>query len=171
LFARICSTVLPVRRFGLKSKVSKTQMSKQLARKNFLLLVVSLFFMCALWAQNQKDEPPPQSPPQPYKIPPEDAAKPNPVKPTAESLAKGKKLYGYDCAMCHGEKGDGKGDLAADMKNITDFTKPDVLKNRTDGELFYEIRNGKGDMPPEGDRAKNDDIWNMVNYIRSLAKK
>jgi mono/diheme cytochrome c family protein len=57
------------------------------------------------------------------------------------------------------------------MKNITDFTKPDVLKNRTDGELFYEIRNGKGDMPPEGDRAKNDDIWNMVNYIRSLAKK
>lgn len=102
---------------------------------------------------------------------PEDAAKVNPVKPTAESLAKGKKLYGYDCAMCHGEKGDGKGDMASDMKNVTDFTKPDALKNRTDGELFYAIRNGKGDMPPEGDRAKDDDIWNMVNYVRSLAKK
>jgi hypothetical protein len=46
------------------------------------------------------------------------------------------------------------------------------LKNRTDGELFYVTRNGKGsDMPPEDNRAKNDDIWNMVNYIRSFAKK
>jgi len=47
-----------------------------------------------------------------YKIPPEAAAKANPVKPGPESLAKGKKLYGFDCAMCHGESGDGKGDMA-----------------------------------------------------------
>jgi mono/diheme cytochrome c family protein len=57
------------------------------------------------------------------------------------------------------------------MKNVTDFTNPDALKNRTDGELFYVIRKGRGEMPPEGDRAKDDDIWNLVNYIRSLAKK
>jgi len=49
----------------------------------------------------------------------------------SESLAKGKKLYGFDCAMCHGESGDGKGDMATDMKDVTDFTKPDALKNRT----------------------------------------
>jgi mono/diheme cytochrome c family protein len=146
-------------------------MSNPDAVKKTLLLVMLLFFACALRAQNPKDQAPPQSQPQPYKIPPEDAAKVNPVRPTTESLAKGKKLYGFDCAMCHGEKGDGKGDMASDMKNVTDFTKPDALKNRTDGELFYAIRNGKGDMPPEGDRAKNDDIWNMVNYVRSLAKK
>jgi len=133
----------------------------------FVLLVV-LFFVSTLWAQ----QPPPAKSPAPeYKVPPEAAAKANPVKPTSESLAKGKKLYGFDCAMCHGANGDGKGDMASDMKNVTDFTKPDALKNRTDGELFYVIRNGKGDMPPEGDRAKDDDIWNMVNYIRSLAKK
>jgi mono/diheme cytochrome c family protein len=58
------------------------------------------------------------------------------------------------------------------MKNMPDFTHLDALKGRTDGELFYIIRNGKGeDMPPEGDRAKDEDIWNMVNYVRSLAKK
>ena len=45
------------------------------------------------------------------------------------------------------------------------------MKNRTDGEWFYIIRNGKGDMPPEGDRAKDEEVWNIVNYIRSLAKK
>jgi mono/diheme cytochrome c family protein len=45
------------------------------------------------------------------------------------------------------------------------------MKNHTDGELFTIIRKGKGDMPPEGDRAKNEDVWNLVNYIRSLSKK
>ena len=74
--------------------------------------------------------------------------------------------------MCHGKDGDGKGDMASDIKNVTDFTKPDALKNRSDGELFYIIRNGKGpDMPPEGDRAKDEDIWQLVNYIRMFAKK
>ena len=137
-------------------------------RKTPLVVLATLFFFgFALWAQKPKDQPPAGE----YKIPPEDAARVNPVKPSAESLAKGKKLYGYDCAMCHGKDGDGKGDMASDIKNVTDFTNPDALKNRTDGELFYVIRKGQGEMPPEGDRAKDDDIWNLVNYVRSFAKK
>ena len=129
-----------------------------------------LFLAFATTLVAQQSQPPAKA--SEYKIPPEAAAKVNPVKPTSESLAKGKKLYGYDCAMCHGKNGDGKGDMASDIKNVTDFTNPDALKNRTDGELFYITRNGKGDdMPPEGDRAKDEDIWNMVNYIRSFAKK
>ena len=40
----------------------------------------------------------------------------NPVKATPESIAQGKKYYGYDCAMCHGNNGDGKGDVAVDEK-------------------------------------------------------
>ena len=142
----------------------KNEMSKNALKNISLMFFGLIFFVFALWAQTKAPAPE-------YKVPPEAAAKANPVKPTSESLAKGKKLYGYDCAMCHGEKGDGKGDMASDMKNVTDFTNPDALKNRTDGELFYVIRTGKGEMPPEGDRAKDDDIWNMVNYIRSLAKK
>ncbi len=116
------------------------------------------------------DQPPAKTPPD-FKIPPEDAKRENPVKPTPESLAKAKKTYAIDCAMCHGEKGDGKGDMAADIKNVTDFTKPEALRDLTDGELFYIIRKGKGDMPPEGERAKNDDVWNLVNYVRAFSKK
>ena len=152
----------------MKHKVSQPALQKT-------PLVLLVLFLCAfaLWAQNPKDQPPAKAPAShaESKIPPEAAARVNPVKPAEESHAKGKKLYGFDCAMCHGEKGDGKGDMASDMKNVTDFTNPDALKNRTDGELFYVIRHGKGEMPPEGDRAKDEDIWNMVNYIRSLAKK
>ena len=108
----------------------------------------------------------------PFVIPADVAKEPNPVKPTAASIAEGKQMYGYDCAMCHGADGSGKGDLAVDMKlTLKDYRDAAALKDMTDGELFYIIQKGKGDMPSEGDRQKPDGIWNMVNYIRSLSKK
>lgn len=107
-----------------------------------------------------------------FVIPAEYAKKPNPVKATPESISEGKKMYGYDCAMCHGQKGDGKGDLAADMKTpMLDFRDPKGIQTQTDGELFYVIKNGKGEMPAEGTRAKPEQVWDMVNYVRSLSKK
>jgi mono/diheme cytochrome c family protein len=145
--------------------------------KKALFVLLTLFvFIFVLWAQqaqqDQKDQPPAQAPaPESKPAAPGNATKANPVKPTPESIAKGKKVYAIDCAMCHGDKGDGKGEMAADMKNVTDFTNPDAMKNRSDGDLFQVIRHGKGEMPPEGDRAKDDDIWNLVNYVRSFAKK
>ena len=144
----------------------KQETLRRVIGKRISLATLAIFlFVFGLWAQKQS-APPPEN-----KVPPEAAAKTNPVKPSEESLAKGKKMYGLDCAMCHGKDGDGKGDMASDIKNVTDFTNPSSLKGKTDGELFYVIRNGKGDMPPEGDRAKDDDIWNMVNYVKSMAKK
>jgi mono/diheme cytochrome c family protein len=94
------------------------------------------------------------------------------VKATADSIARGKKLYGYDCAMCHGKDGDGKGDVAEDMKlKIASFSDPAAMKGKTDGELYYSIKNGKGQMPPEGDRGKPEGLWDLVNYVRSFGSK
>lgn len=129
-----------------------------------LALIAVFVFVEALGAQ--QTPPPPET-----KVAPEEAQRANPVKPTQESLNKGKKLYAIDCAMCHGDNGDGKGDMASDIKNVTDFTNPDVQKKSTDGEWFSIIRKGKGEMPPEGPRAKDDDVWNLVNYLRSFGKK
>ena len=97
----------------------------------------------------------------------------NPITPTHDSQAHAKNVYAIDCAMCHGAKGDGKGDpgIISDMNlKMTDFTDPDTLKNRTDGELFYIIKNGQGKMPGE-DRANTNEIWNLVVYLRSMSKK
>ncbi len=101
------------------------------------------------------------------------AAMVNPVRATAESQAHAKLMYGIDCAMCHGEHGDGKGDVVADMKlSMKDWTaSPSVLDGMKDGEIFSTIKNGKDRMPPEGARAKDDDLWNLVIYVRSLGKK
>jgi mono/diheme cytochrome c family protein len=105
-----------------------------------------------------------------YPVPVAAAREPNPVKSTAESIAQGKKIYRYDCALCHGPTGDGKTEVAKDLK-IPDFTDPAALKDRTDGALFYIVKNGHDDMPREGDRVKPERLWDLVNYVRSLAKK
>ncbi|HLZ12563.1 MAG TPA: cytochrome c [Candidatus Acidoferrum sp.] len=107
-----------------------------------------------------------------------DAAKPasanrkNPVAPTAESLAAAKKMFGYDCAMCHGAAGDGKGDMVESMKlTMKDWRDPQSLGAVTDGEIFDIITKGKGKMTGEGDRLPAEKVWGMVNYVRALAKK
>ena len=145
-------------------------MSK-LASRLTLILPAALIFLAALSAQ-QTQPPPKTAPPSDAAIPAQAAKQPNPVKSSPESLARARKWWGLDCAMCHGNNGDGKGSLAADMKlQLADFTNPAALKDRTDGELFYIIKTGTQDMPPEGDRVKPQENWDLVNYVRSLAKK
>lgn len=136
------------------------------------LTLLSLFFLIALLASSQDTQKPAQTSPAPeYKIPPEAVKEANPVKLTPDSIARGKKQYGYDCAMCHGADGGGKGDIGDFKVQPADYRDAKSLKDKTDGELFYIIKNGKGEMPAEGDRAKDNQVWDMVNYLRSLAKK
>ncbi len=114
----------------------------------------------------------PAATPAPAAAPAAGAQLTSPVKPTAESQAKAKKQYGYDCAMCHGANGNGKGDLVADMQlTLKDYTDPASLKDMSDGELFTIIKNGKGKMPGDGGRSKPDELWNMVILLRSFSKK
>jgi mono/diheme cytochrome c family protein len=95
----------------------------------------------------------------------------NPVKPTPENLADAKKFFGFDCAMCHGVSGDGKGDLAASMSlKMNDWHDSAVLPKMSDGEIFNLIVKGKGKMEGEGDRVSSEKAWELVNYVRSLAK-
>ena len=103
-------------------------------------------------------------------IPAADIAKVNPVKATPASLAKARKMYGYDCAMCHGATGNGKGELGASM-NLKDYTDPAALRDLTDGQLFYIIQNGRGQMSGEAGRQNDQEIWNMVILVRSFAHK
>jgi mono/diheme cytochrome c family protein len=131
-------------------------------------IALFLFLLIAAFASPQTSKPAPRNAYHP--IPVAAARQENPVKSTPESLESGKKIYGYDCASCHGATGDGKTQVGKDLK-LPDFSDPATLKDRTDGELFYILKNGHGDMPPEGDRVKPDQLWDLVNYTRSLAKK
>jgi len=104
-------------------------------------------------------------------IPVEAAKAANPVKSSPESLMRAKKWWGLDCAMCHGASGNGQGDTAKEMKlKVVDFTDSKTLKDRSDGEIYYVIKNGHNDMPAEGPRIKTEEGWDLVNYVRSLSK-
>ena len=101
--------------------------------------------------------------------PPQDAA----AKASPAAHEKAKKLYAVDCAMCHGDNGNGKTDLATSMQlTLLDWTNPKSLSSVSDKELFDAIRKGKGEkMPPEAeDRAKDEEVWALVAYIRAFSK-
>jgi mono/diheme cytochrome c family protein len=101
------------------------------------------------------------------------SAQKNPVKATPQSQARAKEIYAVDCAICHGDNGSGKTDLAKDMQlKIGDWTDPKTLADKSDGDLFNTIRNGKDKMPAEAaGRAKDHEVWNLVLYIRGMAGK
>ena len=124
-----------------------------------------LALLCVAWHQSRSEEKPQEKS--------KDAAeRKNPVKPTPENLAEAKKFFGFDCAMCHGAAGDGKGDLASSMGlKMTDWGDTSTVADMSDGELFDIIVKGKGKMEGEGDRIKAELAWKLVNYVRTLAKK
>jgi mono/diheme cytochrome c family protein len=104
------------------------------------------------------------------KIPQEEIDRKNPVEINAASIEEGKRLYGAtDCALCHGKDGDGRGLEAKDVNmNVHDWRKSQNLDHFTDGELFYLILKGKGRMPSYDGRETPEQVWRLVNYIRSF---
>jgi mono/diheme cytochrome c family protein len=142
----------------------------------FLIITALLFLgLPAVIQQTEPTLPPETTAPAPAApaqapIPAADANQPNPVHPTQESQARAKHIYQIDCAMCHGDQGSGKGDIAMTAKML-DYRDPASLKGLTDGQIFYIIKNGRGDMPPEDGRASVDETWNLVIYVRSFSKK
>jgi len=95
----------------------------------------------------------------------------NPQEATPQSVANGKQIYSSQCTMCHGAKGDGKGDLATRFGYaMPDFSDPAVQKTTTDGELYWVVTNGHGKMSGEGQRLNEKTRWDLVNYLRTLAQ-
>jgi mono/diheme cytochrome c family protein len=138
--------------------------------KPFLTLSTLLAGVVLIGAAAPQESQPPATP-APAAVPANLPNQVNPVKPDAENLARAKKIYGYECALCHGDDGSGNGDLAGKMKvKMQDFRDPTALKAFTDGQIYAVINQGKGEMEGEGARVKPDDTWGLVNYVRSMSK-
>jgi len=106
-----------------------------------------------------------------YKITPEDTARPNPVRFTEASVVRGRRTYFYQCAMCHGEKGDGKGEVAlmptSCRSTMPNFTKADALKDRSDGDLFAILGQGSDTMPGMEKILEEKQRWDLINFLRA----
>ena len=101
------------------------------------------------------------------------AAIKNPIAATPESIAAGKQIYTRSCAPCHGISGQGGpgNDLIPAAPDLTDAAWD---RGASDGEIFTVIKNGVPpdlNMVPFADQITDPDIWHIVNYVKSLAKK
>lgn len=103
---------------------------------------------------------------------PEAAKVTNPAMASPDSVSAGRRVYARSCANCHGLSGKGDGPGAASGGQPADLTDATWDYGGTDGEMFGVIHDGtSADMGGYAGRLSDADIWNLVNYIRTLAVK
>ncbi len=109
-------------------------------------------------------------PPEPHRHT-EGQALENPMEPTADSKATGRQRYVFMCRDCHGNTGLGDGDMAHAGGDVPDFTDDSWLHGSSDGEIFLVIKEGvSADMQPYADRINDEDLWHLVNYLKTLQR-
>ena len=94
-----------------------------------------------------------------------------PVAASAESLQRGKILFGNNCELCHGAKGVGDGPLVEKylVKKPADLSSSQI-QNLADDDIFMVINQGFGTMPGLAENLNPLDSWDVVNYVRTLKK-
>jgi mono/diheme cytochrome c family protein len=112
-----------------------------------------------------------QQPAKPWVVPDNFLKVVNPEKADQKSYKEGKELYMKHCQSCHGKTGLGDGSKAAQLKSEPgDFSLASFQK-QSDGSLYYKITEGRNDMPSFKKKlADSEDMWELVNYIRTLKK-
>lgn len=125
----------------------------------FVLALIVLSLVLAVWQSRE------------WVIPEEARKLKNPVAPSAAATASARLIYLGKCAQCHGDagKGDGPEGKMYDPApgNLTDAKH---MSTRTDGELFYQISQGRKPMPAFKKRLTEEQRWQLVLFVRSFAE-
>lgn len=96
----------------------------------------------------------------------------NPVAVDAESVEAGRVLYKRHCAPCHGPNAKGDGGMSLSGGTPSDLTDATWDYGSTDGEIFVAIRDGvSADMLAYKEKLTEKQIWQVVNFLRSLGPK
>jgi len=107
----------------------------------------------------------------PWDAPGKDAQQANPVKSSPASIDAGKEVWAKKCASCHGKTGLGDGTKASELKTDPGDFSTAAFQKQSDGSLFYKTAKGRDDMPSFEKKIPDaNDIWNVVNYMRTLKK-
>ena len=102
---------------------------------------------------------------------PSDRLPVNPEPGDLLSATRGGLLFSQNCARCHGRGGKGDGPEGVNLPSRPrDLTAPRV-RGLADGEIFQTISQGRGYMPSWQSRLSELQIWDLVNYIRTLSRE
>jgi mono/diheme cytochrome c family protein len=129
----------------------------------FALLVISLGLICvAIWlAAFHKG---------PWIIPVAEKARKNPLTPSDAMLKAARPIYDQKCSDCHGDtgKGDGSDAMMYDPPpaNLTDAAH---INRLTDGEIYFQITEGRKPMPSFKTKLTDEQRWQLVLLVRAFA--
>jgi mono/diheme cytochrome c family protein len=132
-------------------------------RKILFASVLALICIVLVYAAFQRDRP--------WVVPEEVKKLKNPIAPTESTLKAAKGIYMDECAECHGEHGKGDGPKAMmHTPAPADLTDAGRMNTVTDGEIFYQISEGRKPMPSFKKRLTEDQRWGLVLFVRSFSQ-
>lgn len=92
----------------------------------------------------------------------------NPIRYTKQNEEAGKVLYDIYCAVCHGEKGDGKGILVKREKILGVPSYDDVGRAITEGSIYQVMYYGLNSMGSYAAQTNEHERWQIVQYVEKL---
>ena len=128
----------------------------------FIALLALICVIVAYWlAQENK----------PWVVPEEYKNLKNPLRVSQSNLNAARDIYFDECVQCHGERGQGDGPQARSHYPLpADLTDAKLLRNVTDGAVFYQISQGRRPMPSFKDRLTEDQRWQLVLLVRTFSQ-
>ena len=128
-----------------------------------VLMLVVLMGGVASWGEGTSDAE--------WTAPARAARKKNPVASDDASIAAGKQVYVQQCLSCHGETGKGDGPAAKDLDKKPGDLSSTKVQEQSDGALFWKITEGRKPMASFEKLLTEEQRWQTINYLRSLAPK
>lgn len=137
-------------------------LSLKLRKLFFVALLVLICGVLVYWLVQEN---------KPWVVPEEYKSLKNPLPASPSNLNAAREIYFDECVQCHGERGQGDGPQARSHYPLpADLTDPKLLRNVTDGEIFYQISQGRRPMPSFKNRLTQDQRWQLVLLMRSLSE-
>ena len=128
----------------------------------FAVLLLLIGVLVVRWLNEQS---------KPWVIPPEYKTLKNPLLPSESTLSSARQIYADQCVQCHGEHGKGDGPQAWMHRPLpADLTDTRRIAAITDGEIFYQITEGRRPMPSFKRRLTEDQRWQLVLLVRSFSQ-
>lgn len=133
----------------------------RLLPKILLVIVVALIFLSIGLAALHKT---------PWRVPAEEKARKNPLPATQANYSAAKPVYNEYCSNCHGDAGKGDGsDAMMYDPSPSDLTDAAHMNKLTDGEIYYQITQGRKPMPSFRKKLREDQRWQLVILVRTFS--
>jgi mono/diheme cytochrome c family protein len=106
-----------------------------------------------------------------WKIPPDARDLTSPLPSTPALIKNGKTVFVSRCQKCHGPEGTGNGPSSDPKHPAADLTRGDRASSNPEGVVFYKVWNGGSPMPAFKSELSKDEVWAVVEYVKTLRKE